>query len=168
MNSLFKISAGCGIALAVFVACSPASQQAGDRSGTLESSITPDNPDAVLSPRANLQRDTIEAATHDRRTSKIAYIGTWASSAQGCSNIDQNTYDGFAVITTRHIRTFEEVCQIDAKPMSSNPETFTALCSAEGQGYKSKMTIEMLNGQSMKLRHEGTSGFNLIRCHLQN
>ena len=167
MGSFQKICTGGIFVLAITIAaCTTANQRGNNTSDVLGSSLTPENPQAVLASQSNLQPDTIEAALHNRGQSKIAYIGVWASSPDGCRLIDQGVYDGFAVITTNHIRTFEEVCQVTTRPMLQNPETLDALCSAEGQASKSRMTIEMVNSQSMKLKHEGTSGFNLTRCHL--
>lgn len=125
-----------------------------------------DNPDAILSSPDHLLADTIDAAQHDRTESKIAYIGAWASDARGCGQIDQDVYDGFVIVTPTQVRSFEEICEIKAAPMQSNPTTLNAMCSAEGETYESKFIIEMVRGGEMKFKHEGTSGFNLIRCQL--
>lgn len=129
-------------------------------------SVTAQNPEAILSAPETLQADTLEAARHDRRQSKIAYVGAWAGDANGCSLIDQGVYDGFAVITPNSIRMFEELCTIQGAPMNANSTVLEASCSAEGETNPSKIKIEMLNGENMKLAHEGTSGFELVRCWL--
>ena len=129
-------------------------------------SVTAQNPEAILSAPETLQADTLEAARHDRSQSKIAYVGAWAGDANGCSLIDQGVYDGFAVITPNSIRMFEELCTIQGAPMNANSTVLEASCSAEGETNPSKIKIEMLNGENMKLAHEGTSGFELIRCWL--
>ncbi len=141
-------------------------QQAGNGQ-QLESSITPDNPEAILQPKNRLQEDTIVAAEHDRNESGIPYIGVWAASAPGCSLIDQGAYDSFAVITPSGIRQFEEVCTYVPRESASNLHEMVATCRAEGETATHVKRIEMVNGQNLKLSNiEGRAGFDLIRCNL--
>lgn len=147
----------------------PASAQSETPSDTEQSGdarVTPDNPEAVLSSIDTLMPDTIQAARINRNETNIPYTGVWASNAKGCAQIDQDVYDGFAVITLETVRTFEEVCEISAETPQSNPVTLDASCSAEGETNPSRLIIEMVNGQNIKLKHEGTAGFELTRCQL--
>lgn len=142
----------------------------GDEAGTgqqLESSVTPDNPDAILQPKNRLQEDTIVAAEHDRAESGIPYAGVWAASAPGCGLIDQGAYDSFAVITPSGIRQFEEICTYVPRESASSLHELVATCRAEGETTTHVKRIEMVNGQRLKLSNiEGRAGFDLIRCNL--
>jgi hypothetical protein len=130
-------------------------------------SVTPDNPDAVLSALGLLQPDTIAAAMHDRSASGLALVGAWAGSPDGCALIDQGVYDGFAVFTPTSIRMFEEVCTFAPPEAGASSYMLDATCSAEGETHPATLSITMENSQLMKLvMAEGTSGFDLLRCHL--
>lgn len=130
--------------------------------------MTAENPDAVLQPAAKLAKDTQEAATHDRRQSKLPYIGAWAASAQGCAQIDQSVYDSFAVITPTSIRQFEEFCTYSPPPTTSNVHRLNVTCTAEGETSKRVITIEMVNGQTMRFQNSTPDGrtWEMYRCHL--
>ena len=150
------------IPLIVQTACQ--SLQAVNETG---SNVAPKNPEAMLAERSALKKDTIEAAAYDRSKSKIAYIGTWATSASQCSDIDTSVYDGFVVITPTSLREFEQACIINAKPLRDNRITLQAACKAEGRSFAHTYEIELKNSEeiSFKSRTENDP-WTLVRCHL--
>ena len=130
-------------------------------------SVAAENPDAVLQPASKLARDTQEAATHDRSRSKIAYVGVWAASAQGCAQIDQTVYDSFAVITPTSIRQFEEICTYSPPPITSNTHRLNATCQAEGETSSRVITIEIITGQTIRFQNSPNGrSWEMYRCHL--
>ncbi len=122
---------------------------------------------ALLSPAAKLAPDTLEAAMHDNKASKIPYIGVWAADDAGCAKIDQGVYDSFAVITAKTIRQFEENCTINAAPPASNPVALQATCSAEGA--KTSRKISLLTtaiGGLQIINKPGVKPVEYVRCEL--
>lgn len=122
---------------------------------------------ALLQPSAKLAPDTVEAALHDTKASKISYIGAWAADDAGCAKIDQAPYDGFAVITAKSIRQFEENCAINASPPSSNPVSIQAKCTAEGT--TSSRQISFLTtaiGGLQIINKPGAKPVEYVRCEL--
>lgn len=136
--------------------------------GQPKSNAIAEDPDAVTPPLSLLQKDTVEALQHDRRTSGLAYVGVWAATAQGCAMIDQTAYDGFAVITPSSVRQFEERCETSEASRQGNRIVLAAKCSAEGETTSRTVDITMKNAYAMHLSNDPrTQGFHLVRCHLQ-
>jgi hypothetical protein len=122
---------------------------------------------ALLQPAAKLAPDTVEAALHDTKASKISYIGVWAADDAGCAKIDQTPYDGFAVITGKSIRQFEETCAINAAPPASNPVSVQAKCTSEGDS--SSRQISLLTtaiGGLQIINKPGAKPVEYVRCEL--
>lgn len=122
---------------------------------------------ALLQPAAKLAPDTVEAALHDNKASKIPYIGVWAADDAGCAKIDQAPYDGFAVITGKTIRQFEETCAINAAVPATNPVSVQAKCTAEGE--TSSRQISMLTtaiGGLQIINKPGARPVEYVRCEL--
>lgn len=122
---------------------------------------------ALLQPSTKLAPDTVEAALHDTKASKIPYIGAWAADDAGCAKIDQGPYDSFAVITVKTFRQFEENCTINAAPPASNPVALQATCSVEGA--KTSRKISLLTtaiGGLQIVNKPGGVPVEYVRCEL--
>ncbi len=141
------------LAFAELSSCTTANLGAGIKADTTpapkaaqtETEIAPlnetDTVTALLQPLAKLAPDTVEAALHDNKASKIPYIGVWAADDAGCAQIDQAGYQSFAVITSKSIRQFEEKCTFSATPPTSNPTSIEAMCTAGGSKAPRAITI---------------------------
>ncbi len=169
----------CLLAISVFSSCTTANvgdgvtadttpkPQAASENGEIAPLNETDAVTALLQPAAKLAPDTLEAALHDTKASKISYIGAWAADDAGCAKIDQAPYDGFAVITIKSIRQFEENCAINASPPSSNPVSVQATCKAEGE--TSSRQISLLTtaiGGLQVINKPGAKPVEYVRCEL--
>ena len=122
---------------------------------------------ALLQPIAKLKPDTVEAAQHDTKSSKIPYIGAWAADDAGCAKIDQEAYESFAVITPKSIRQFEESCTIKAMPTEDNPTSVQASCKASGASTERQITLLVTAiGDLQIVNKSGAKPVEYVRCHL--
>lgn len=122
---------------------------------------------ALLQPAAKLKPDTVEAAQHDTKASKIPYIGAWAADDAGCAKIDQETYKSFAVITPKSIRQFDENCTIKATPPEENPTSVQASCSASGALSAREITLLVTAIGGLQIVNKaGTTPVEYVRCQL--
>ena len=166
-RSLLAIAAGVMGGL-VLSACTETTTETLQSAARESTSVTAENPDAVLPPANKLAKDTQEAATHDRSRSKLAYVGVWAASADGCKLIDQTVYNSFAVITPTSVRQFEESCTYTPPPLTSNVHQLDVTCTAEGETASRVIVIEIINGQTIRFQNSALSGkrWEMYRCHL--
>lgn len=122
---------------------------------------------ALLQPIEKLAPDTVEAALHDNKASKIPYIGAWAVDDAGCAQIDLAGYQNFAVITSKSIRQFEEKCTFSATPPTSNPTSVEAVCSAGGNKEPRAITIlTTAIGGLQIVNLPGANPVEYVRCEL--
>ena len=118
---------------------------------------------ALLQPSATLKPDTVEAALHDVRTSKIQYVGAWAADEAGCGKIDQGAYDSFAVITPTSFRNAAEVCTIKAAPPEDNPATISATCGSSA--IEITLLVTAIGGLQI-VTSNGAAPVEYLRCQL--
>ncbi len=120
---------------------------------------------ALLQPASKLKPDTVEAARHDTKASKIPYIGAWAADDAGCAKIDQEAYKSFAVITPKSIRQFEENCTITATPPEDNPTSVKASCTASGASSARKITLLVTAIGGLQIVNKpGATPVEYVRC----
>lgn len=155
---------GEGVKPSAAVVPAPAAAQAPGEIAPLNEN---DTVTALLSPEAKLSSDTIEAVRHDRKASKIPYIGAWAADDAGCAKIDQGPYDSFTVITPKSFRQFEENCAIKAAATEDNPVSVDAACTAEGETTKRKITLLITAiGSLQVVNGAGAKPVEYVRCEL--
>jgi hypothetical protein len=122
---------------------------------------------ALLQPAAKLKPDTLEAAQHDVKASKIPYIGAWAADDVGCGKIDQDVNDGFAVITQKSIRQAEGTCTINAVATEDNPASINASCAAKGVTAQRNITLLVTAiGGLQIVNKKGGTPVEYVRCQL--
>lgn len=122
---------------------------------------------ALLQPVAKLKPDTLEAAQHDTKVSKIPYIGAWAADDEGCGKIDEDAYESFAVITPKSIRQFQDNCAIKATPPDDNPTSVQAACKADAAADTRNITLFITAIGSLQIINKpGATPVEYIRCQL--
>lgn len=127
--------------------------------------VTPANFESLTPPQSLLREDTIEAGTHDRSLSRLAYVGVWARSGDGCAMMDQTAFDGFAVITPGTLRHPDETCSFEPGVPGQGYLQGEASCEVGRKTIKRTISMEMLSRSAMHLSIDG-AGQNLVRCHL--
>ncbi|WP_394690063.1 hypothetical protein [Hoeflea sp.] len=125
----------------------------------------PDNFSSLMPPQSLLRDDTIEAASHDRSSSRLAYVGVWAKSGDACAMMDQTAFDGFAVITPNSLRRPGETCSFDQGAAGQGYQQFDASCKVRRKKRKRTIIISMMNSTAMSLSVDGKSQ-TLTRCHM--
>ena len=126
------------------------------------------NLDAVLPPQSLLQDDTLEALSHDRSTSRLAYVGVWATDGDKCAMMDQTAFRGFAVITPSSMRRSAETCSFDPGTPGSEAVRLEASCKARGNKTRKRdVTLQMLSSRSIyiSMAPDGP-GVQMVRCRL--
>jgi hypothetical protein len=108
LTSTINAAASAALLSAVLAGCSAQSGPKKPRS------VTPPNFESLTPPQSLLREDTIEAGTHDRSSSRLAYVGVWAVSGDACAMMDQTAFEGYAVITPGSLRHPDETCSFDA------------------------------------------------------
>jgi hypothetical protein len=126
---------------------------------------TPDNFHSLMPPQSLLRDDTIEAASHDRATSRLAYVGVWAKSGEACAMMDQTAFEGFAVVTPTTLRRSGETCTFDQGEPEQGYLQFEASCKAGRKTRTRQLTVYMQDAEKMQLGIDGTAR-SLTRCHL--
>ncbi|WP_420408852.1 hypothetical protein [Hoeflea sp.] len=126
---------------------------------------TPKNFHSLMPPQSLLRDDTIEAASHDRATSRLAYVGVWAKSGEACAMMDQTAFEGFAVITPGSLRRSGETCTFDQGEPEQGYLQFEASCKAGRKTRPRQLTVFMQDAEKMQLGIDGTTR-SLTRCHL--
>ncbi|MEQ8479613.1 MAG: hypothetical protein RIC18_03075 [Hoeflea sp.] len=126
---------------------------------------TPENFHSLMPPKSLLRDDTIEAASHDRATSRLAYVGVWARSGEACAMMDQTAFEGFAVITPATLRRSDETCTFDQGEPEQGYLRFEASCKAGRRTRARELTVYMQDAEKMQLGIDGTAR-SLTRCHL--
>lgn len=129
--------------------------------------VAPPNFESLTPPRSLLREDTIEAGTHDRNESRLAYVGIWARSGDGCAMMDQTAFDGFAVITPGTLRHPRETCSFEPGAPGQGYMQGEASCKVGRKTIKRAISMEMLSRSAMQLSIDGADQ-NLVRCHLPN
>lgn len=127
--------------------------------------VTPPNFESLMPPQSLLRDDTIEAASHDRAASRLAYVGVWAKSGEACAMMDQTAFEGFAVITPTALRRSGETCTFDQGEAEQGYLQFEASCKAGRKTRTRQVTVSMQNSKQMQLGIDG-SARSLTRCHL--
>lgn len=125
----------------------------------------PANFSSLMPPQSLLRDDTIEAASHDRGVSRLAYVGVWARSGDACAMMDQTAFEGYAVITPGSLRHPDETCSFEAGQPGQAYSQFEASCKVGRKTVKRMITVEMASRSAMRLSVDGTSQ-GLVRCHL--
>ena len=121
--------------------------------------------EAVLPPESLLRDDTLAALSHDHRSSRLAYVGVWASHGDKCAMMDQTEFEGFAVITPDSIRRSTGTCTFPPTPPGETSVVLDATCKGRGNRTYS---IQMLDSQSLNLSNApGQPGTQMVRCRLQ-
>lgn len=126
---------------------------------------TPKNFHSLMPPQSLLRDDTIEAASHDRAASRLAYVGVWAKSGEACAMMDQTAFEGYAVLTPGTLRQSGETCTFDQGEPEQGYLQFEASCKAERNTRTRQITVYMQDSEKMQLGIEGTAR-SLTRCHL--
>lgn len=126
---------------------------------------TPSNFGTLMPPQSLLREDTIEAASHDRSSSRLAYVGVWAPTGDHCAMMDQTAFEGFAVITPGSIRQSGLSCSFEPGVTGQGYLQFEASCKVKRKTRKRTITILMANSAAMTLGIDGESR-NMTRCHL--
>ena len=129
--------------------------------------VTPPNFESLTPPRSLLREDTIEAGTHDRNESRLAYVGIWARSGDACAMMDQTAFDGFAVITPGTLRHPGETCSFEPGAPGQGYLQGEASCTVGRKTIKRDFSVEMLSRSALRLSIDGADQ-NLVRCHLPN
>jgi hypothetical protein len=125
----------------------------------------PANFSSLMPPQSLLRDDTIEAASHDRSASRLAYVGVWAKSGDACAMMDQTAFDGFAVITPGSLRRPGETCSFEPGAPGQGYLQFEASCKVKRKKRKRTITISMMNSTAMSLSVDSQSQ-TLTRCHM--
>lgn len=125
----------------------------------------PDNFHALMPPQSLLREDTVEAATHDRSASRLAYVGVWARSGEACAMMDQTAFDGYAVITPGGLRRSGSACTFEPGASGQSSQRFEASCKAGRKTVSRTFMLEMENSERLRLTRAGQSAV-LVRCHL--
>jgi hypothetical protein len=128
-------------------------------------SVTPPNFESLTPPQSLLREDTIEAGTHDRSSSRLAYVGVWAVSGDACAMMDQTAFEGYAVITPGSLRHPDETCSFDAGAPGQAYSQFEASCKVGRKTLKRMITVDMATRNAMRLTIDGRS-HAMTRCHL--
>lgn len=157
----FTIVAAASVAL-LSAALAGCSAQSGPKKTR---SVTPANFEFLTPPQSLLREDTIEAGTHDRSSSRLAYVGVWAVSGDACAMMDQTAFDGYAVITPGSLRHPDETCSFDAGPPGQAYSQFEASCEVGRKTIKRLITVDMATRNAMRLSVDGASQA-MTRCHL--
>ena len=127
--------------------------------------VAPPNFESLTPPQSLLREDTVEAGTHDRNVSRLAYVGIWARSGDACAMMDQTAFDGFAVITPGTLRHPGETCSFEPGAPGQGYLQGEASCKMGRKTIKRDFSVEMLSRSAMRLSIGGTDQ-NLVRCHL--
>jgi hypothetical protein len=127
--------------------------------------VTPPNFHSLMPPQSLLRDDTIEAASHDRAQSRLAYVGVWAKSGEACAMMDQTAFEGYAVITPGTLRQPGETCTFDQGEPEQGYLRFEASCKAGRKSRTREITVYMQDAEKMQLGIDGTAR-SLTRCHL--
>lgn len=127
--------------------------------------VTPPNFESLTPPQSLLREDTVEAGTHDRNASRLAYVGIWAQSGDACAMMDQTAFDGFAVITPGTLRYPGETCSFEPGAPGQGYLQGEASCKAGRKTVKRTLSVEMLSRSAIRLSIDGADQ-NLVRCHL--
>lgn len=125
----------------------------------------PDNFSSLMPPQSLLREDTIEAASHDRSISRLAYVGVWAKSGDACAMMDQTVFDGYAVISPGSLRHPGETCSFEPGAAGQGYLQIEASCKVKRKTRKRAITISMANSIAMTLSVDGESQ-TLTRCHM--
>jgi hypothetical protein len=126
---------------------------------------TPENFHLLMPPQSLLQEDTVEAASHDRNSSRLAYVGVWAKSGDACAMMDQTAFDGYAVITPGSLRHPGETCSFEPGAPGQGNLQFDASCKVKRKARNRTIVVEMQNSRSMRLSIDGESR-SMVRCYL--
>lgn len=118
-----------------------------------------------MPPQSLLREDTIEAASHDRSISRLAYVGVWAKSGDACAMMDQTVFDGYAVISPGSLRHPGETCSFEPGAAGQGYLQIEASCKVKRKTRKRAITISMANSIAMTLSVDGESQ-TLTRCHM--
>lgn len=125
----------------------------------------PANFSSLMPPQSLLRDDTIEAASHDRNSSRLAYVGVWAKSGDACAMMDQTAFEGYAVITPVSLRHPGETCSFESGAPGQGYLQLEASCKIKRKTRKRTINIAMANSTAMTLSIDGQSQ-TLTRCHM--
>lgn len=121
--------------------------------------------EAVLPPESLLRDDTLTALAHDRNSSRLAYVGVWATDGEKCAMMDQTEFEGFAVITPDSIRQSGGTCTFPQTAPGETGVRLNATCEAQGNRV---FSLQMLNRETLYLSSaSGQPGTRMVRCRLQ-
>jgi hypothetical protein len=128
---------------------------------------TPENFHSLMPPQSLLRDDTVEAATHDRGVSRLAYVGVWAVNGESCAMMDQTAFDGYAVITPGGLRQSGSACTFEPGVSGQSVQRFEANCKVGRKTKKRSILVAMQNSQTMRLSFGDVApARNYVRCHL--
>lgn len=125
----------------------------------------PANFHSLMPPQSLLREDTVEAASHDRSLSRLAYVGVWAKSGDACAMMDQTAFDGYAVITPGSIRQPGSDCTFEPAAAGEGEVQLNAACTVKRKTTRRAITLQMENSERLRLTEAGHS-ISLVRCHL--
>lgn len=130
-------------------------------------SAVPDNFNSLMPPRTLLRKDTVEAASHDRGASRLAYVGVWAETGDSCAMMDQTTFDGFAVLTPSSLRRLGETCNFEPGEPGRGVLNLEASCKKKRKAVKRTIMVEMQDSDTLRLSvGDPSHGQDLVRCHV--
>lgn len=124
--------------------------------------------EAVLPPQSLLREDTLEALSHDRRQSRLAYVGVWATDGDKCAMMDQTAFQGFAVITPDSIRRSGETCSFEPGEPGSDIARLDATCKARGKKTTRRtVSLQTLSSRALYLKSAADQpAVAMVRCRL--
>lgn len=138
-----------------------------DSGGPRNQNAVPENFHSLMPPQSLLADDTLEAARHDRSTSRLAYVGVWAASGDACAMMDQTVFDGYAVITPGGLRQPGETCTFELGRSGQGAHVFQASCRAGRKTLERAIVVTMQNSDRLELKTgDNGPGRTYVRCHL--